>query len=69
MMTWIGVGTALQTAMVVVGHWTPAVASLFGPLGVTISLVVGLLWARSEAETYGRAALGGALVGGACALV
>lgn len=69
MMTWIGVGTALQTAMVVVGHWTPAVANLFGPLGMTISLVVGLMWARSGPESYGQAALGGAIVGGTCALV
>lgn len=69
MMKWIGVGTVLQTTMVVVGHWTTAVANLFGPLGVAISLVVGLLWAREGAEGYGNAALGGAIVGGACALV
>lgn len=69
MMTWIGVGTLLQTAMVLIGHWVTAVANVFGPLGVAISLVVGLLWARSEAERYGEAALGGAIVGGACALI
>lgn len=62
---WIGIGTALQVAMVVVGHAVPAVASLFGPLGVAISLLVGLLWAREAAAGYRS----GAVVGGACALV
>lgn len=66
---WIGVGTAMQVAMVLAGHWIPAVASLFGLLGVTISLGVGMLWARHAAESYGAAAGGGAVVGGVCALV
>lgn len=69
MTKWIVVGTLLQTAMVLVGHWVLAVANLFGPLGVAISLVVGLLWARESAEGFGNAAGGGALVGGACALI
>ena len=69
MIRWIAVGTVLQTAMVVVGHWVVAVANLFGPLGVLISLVVGLLWARDEARGYGHGAGGGVLVGGACALI
>lgn len=68
MIRWILIGTGLQVAMVVAGHWSLAVARLFGPLGVAISLIVGLLWARSEARRYGHAAAGGALVGGACAL-
>lgn len=69
MVKWIGVGTALQTAMVLAGHWVAAVAGLFGPLGVTISLVAGLLWARETAEGYGHGAGGGAIVGGTCALI
>lgn len=69
MVKWIGVGTVLQTAMVLAGHWVVAVANLFGPLGVTISLVVGLLWAREAAEGYGHGAGGGAVVGGVCALI
>lgn len=69
MLKWIAVGTVLQTAMVVVGHWVAAVANLFGLLGVAISLVVGLLWARESAEGWGHGAAGGALVGGACALI
>lgn len=69
MTKWIGVGAVLQTGMVLAGHWMVAVANLFGPLGVAISLVVGLLWAREGSEGYGAGATGGALVGGACALV
>lgn len=69
MIRWIAVGTVLQVAMVLVGHWSLAVARLFGPLGMAISLVVGLLWARGEAGGYGHAAAGGALVGGTCALL
>ena len=44
-------------------------ADLFGPLGVAISLIVGLLWARTSAGSWGHGAGGGALVGGACALI
>lgn len=68
MIRWIGIGTALQVGMVLAGHWVAAVASLFGVLGVTISLGVGLLWSLEGSESYGAGAGGGALVGGACAL-
>lgn len=66
---WIAMGTVLQLAMVLAGHWLTLVADLFGPLGVTISLAVGLLWARTGAGSYGAAAGGGAVVGGACAFL
>ncbi len=69
MIKWIGIGTVLQTAMVLLGHQVAAVANLFGILGVTISLVVGLLWARQAASGYGNAAVGGAVVGGVCAFI
>lgn len=69
MIRWIVVGTVLQTAMVLVGHWVLAVARLFGPLGMGISLAVGLLWARGEARDRKHGSLGGAVVGGACALI
>ncbi len=69
MIRWIAIGTVLQVAMVLIGHWSLAVARLFGPLGMAISLVVGLLWARAEGRGYGHAAGGGAVVGGACALL
>lgn len=69
MMKWIVYGTLAQTAMVLVGHWVTAVANLFGILGVTISLIAGLLWAREYASGLGRGAWGGAVVGGVCALI
>lgn len=69
MLKWTTVGTVLQIAMVVVGHQVTAVANMFGPLGMTISLVVGILWAREAAAGYGHGARGGAVVGGACALI
>lgn len=69
MIQWTVLGIVLQTAMVLAGHWVAAVAQLFGPLGIVISLVVGLLWARNGARAYGHAAVGGAAVGGACAFV
>lgn len=69
MIKWVGVGTLLQVAMVVVGHRVAAVAGVFGLLGVVISLVVGLLWARQASTTYGNGAGGGALVGGVSALI
>lgn len=69
MIRWILLGSVFQVVMVLAGHWLPDIAQLFGPLGVTISLVVGLLWAREYARAYGHAAWGGAVVGGACALI
>lgn len=69
MLRWTVVGTVLQVVMVVVGHWIVAVANLFGLLGVAISLVVGLLWARASARRIVRGAGGGAVVGGACAFL
>jgi hypothetical protein len=69
MTRWIAIGTVLQTAMVVAGHFVATVALLFAPLGMGISLVVGLLWARAEARGLGDGAKGGAIVGGTCAFI
>lgn len=69
MTKWIGVGSVLQIAMVLAGHWATGVAALFGPLGVAISLAVGLLWARGASTGYAHGARGGAVVGGSCALI
>ncbi|HET6340935.1 MAG TPA: hypothetical protein VFG78_01995 [Gemmatimonadota bacterium] len=63
------VGTLLQVAMVVIGHATVAVASLFAPLGMAISLIAGFLYGRWARTSRGRAALGGAIVGGLCAVI
>jgi hypothetical protein len=64
------IGTILQLAMVLIGHIAPAVAGLFGPIGVLISLLAGLIYAlRSGKGAWGGRLLGGAVVGGLCALV
>ena len=64
------VGTALQLAMVVGGHFNTGIANLFAVLGMTISLVAGLLFALwAKQPTVGSSALGGLLAGGICALL
>lgn len=65
-----GVGTVLQLAMVLTGHYSPAVAQLFAILGVTFSFVAGALYARWAGHiTAGGAALGGGVAGGVCAFL
>jgi hypothetical protein len=62
-------GTVLQVIMVVAGHYSVFVAQhvfMFG--GMAISALAGLLCGRA-APGYGGAALGGAIAGGACALI
>jgi hypothetical protein len=64
------VGTLLQLAMVVSGHFVPFIAQhvfMFG--GMAISALAGLLYAREAAAGYGLGALGGAISGAVCAIV
>ena len=64
------VGTVLQLAMVIIGHFVPWVRDnvfMFG--GMLISGVAGLLYAREVAAGWARGALGGAIAGGLCALI
>jgi hypothetical protein len=64
------IGTALQLAMVISGHYNSGIANLFAVLGVTISLVAGLLFAVwAKRPTLGSSAWGGLLAGGICALL
>jgi hypothetical protein len=63
------IGTVLQVAMVVAGHFVPFVALhvfMFG--GMAISAVAGIVYGR-DAAGYGGAALGAAIAGGGCALI
>ena len=65
------VGTALQVLMVVAGHSNPGVKKLFAVGGMSISLLAGVLYvvlARGAAPG-GSPAIGGAIAGGACALL
>lgn len=70
MIQMIVLGTIVQIAMVVSGHYVAFVKNhVFALGGMGISLLFGGLYARTAAETKGAAAAGGALVGGACALI
>jgi hypothetical protein len=64
--------TVAQVAMVLAGHSSPAVARLFAPGGMGISLLAGFAYAylarRSETRTSSLAT-GGALAGGICAFL
>ena len=64
------IGTALQLLMVVTGHFSPAVAQLFAPMGMGISGVAGVLAGRMEPPaSWGSAAGRGAVAGGVCAFI
>ena len=64
------VGTVLQLAMVLVGHSNTAVAALFAPVGMAISAIAGIIYARAaEQRTAGSLAMGGLVAGGLCALI
>jgi len=64
------VGTVLQVAMVVIGHFVPWVAlHVFMLGGMGISALAGGLYAHDAANGYGCGALGGAIAGGVCALL
>jgi hypothetical protein len=63
-------GTLAQLAMVVSGHYVPAIANLFAVGGMAISALAGVLYARRAAPaTRGLAARGGAIAGGVSALL
>jgi len=64
------VGTVLQLAMVVAGHYSPSVAQAFGPVGMFLSLVAGFLAGRwSGGLGKGGAAASGLVAGAVCALL
>ena len=64
------VGTVLQVALALIGHfipWVPGNAFLFGVM--MISATVGYLYAQDYDKGYVAGALGGAIAGGACAAI
>jgi hypothetical protein len=64
------VGLVLQLAMVVTGHFVPVVKNnVFAVGGMAISLFAGFLYARLTTTAWGDSLAGGALSGGACALL
>ena len=63
------IGTVLQLAMVVGGHYVPAMKSVFAPGGMIISGVAGWFFARLSRAPRGAAAIGGLFAGAACAFL
>ncbi len=63
------IGTVLQVAMVVAGHFVPYIAlHVFAFGGMGISLIAGLLYGRASSGVA-DGALGGVIAGGVCALI
>jgi hypothetical protein len=64
------VGTVLQLAMVLAGHSNKSIAALFAVVGVSISLVAGIIYAISaKGGSASSLAVGGLVAGGLCALI
>ena len=64
-----GIGLALQVMMVVSGHFSPMIGSLFAVGGMGFSLVAGLLYARFARAGWRGDLIGGLAAGAACALL
>jgi hypothetical protein len=64
------VGLVLQLAMVVAGHYLPAIREKgFAVGGMFFSLVAGLVYARLAQDGWAGACGGGAIAGGVCAIL
>ncbi len=63
------VGTILQLAMVIAGHYSPAIANQFPAAGMTISGIAGLLFALWTRQKATSAAAGGVVAGGVSAFL
>jgi hypothetical protein len=64
------IGTVLQLALVVTGHYDQSVAQAFGLIGPLLSLVAGFLAGRWSAGLgKGGAAVSGLVAGAACAFL
>jgi hypothetical protein len=63
------VGLVLQFVMVVSGHYAAAVRENFAIGGMFLSLVAGFVYARKAVGGWSDSLVGGAIAGGACALL
>ncbi|HEY3814946.1 MAG TPA: hypothetical protein VGL66_17140 [Caulobacteraceae bacterium] len=63
------IGTAAQVAMVVIGHFVPAVRQFYMWGGLGLSLVAGALYAWKACGGWGGALIGGLIAGGVCAVM
>ena len=64
-----GIGLVAQLAMVICGHFVPAISQGFAVGGVVISLLAGLIYVRFHRAGWGDALIGGAIAGGVCAFL
>ena len=63
-------GTLLQSAMVIIGHFTPAIAASYPIVGTAIGAVTGFLFSRwGGRPTRMASASGGALAGGVAGML
>ena len=70
LLTATAIGTVAQLAMILAGHFSPVIRDhVFAIGGMLISLLAGGLYARLAREGWGASLAGGALAGGACALI
>lgn len=64
------IGTGLQLAMVIAGHWVQFIKlNVFAIGGTLISLMAAVIYARLACVDRSGSAIRGALVGGLCALI
>jgi hypothetical protein len=64
------IGTILQLAMVISGHWIEVIKLRgFAIGGIAISALAGVIYARAARMPRGTSALNGAIAGGLCAIV
>lgn len=63
------IGSALQLVMVVTGHQVQPVQDWYGPGGMTLSLIAGVIYARMSGGGWSDVMVGGLVAGGACAFV
>lgn len=63
------IGTALQLAMVISGHFVQAIANQFAMIGTAIPLVIGVWYGIVSAGSFGAAAGVGLLIGAVPALI
>ena len=63
------IGTVLQLAMVIAGHYVAAIAGMFAIGGMLISLVAGLLYVRTARGGWGDSLAGGLIAGAVCAFL
>jgi hypothetical protein len=63
------IGTVAQVAMVVIGHYVPAVRGAYMWGGLGLSLLAGLIYAWRAKGGWVGALVGGLIAGAVCALI